>query len=554
MSHPSTPPRRGVSTSRLTHLLRPAVLGLLLLGTATAALAQMRTNVPYERILNSQSEPGNWLTYGGNYSAQRYSTLTEITPANVANLKSLWVYQQAETVKWEVTPLVVDGVMYISERPTIVTALDAKTGRPLWTYRRPALPADVPICCGTNNRGIAVLGDAIYLNTFDAHLVCIDANTGQERWDKVVIDYHLGYSMTGAPLAVKDKIIVGVAGGEFGIRGFIEAFDAKTGSSAWRFYTIPGKGEPGNETWGPGESWKSGGSSTWVTGTYDPALNTLYWGTGNPGPDYNGDDRPGDNLYSNAVVALDADTGKLKWHFQFTPHDLHDWDSCQVPVLFDRMVDGQTRKMMSFTNRNGFHFALDRTNGKFVAGEAYAKQTWAKGLDESGRPIVLPNTDPTPEGNLVYPGLGGNSNWAAPAFNPLTGMVYVNTGTDFGQVYTKTPWPYVVGEHFENGGGRNVLGEHPIGMLKAMDAATGKTVWDFKMRNKSGANVMTTITGLVFSGTAEGDFYALDARNGKLLWSYSGGLRIGGGPITFLVEGKQRVAVPIGSGLFVFGL
>jgi alcohol dehydrogenase (cytochrome c) len=554
MSHPSTPPRRGVSTSRLIHLLRPAVLGLLLLGTATAALAQMRTNVPYERILNSQSEPGNWLTYGGNYSAQRYSTLTEITPANVANLKSLWVYQQAETVKWEVTPLVVDGVMYISERPTIVTALDAKTGRPLWTYRRPALPADVPICCGTNNRGIAVLGDAIYLNTFDAHLVCIDANTGQERWDKVVIDYHLGYSMTGAPLAVKDKIIVGVAGGEFGIRGFIEAFDAKTGASAWRFYTIPGKGEPGNETWGPGDSWKSGGSSTWVTGTYDPALNTLYWGTGNPGPDYNGDDRPGDNLYSNAVVALDADTGKLKWHFQFTPHDLHDWDSCQVPVLFDRMVDGQTRKMMSFTNRNGFHFALDRTNGKFVAGEAYAKQTWAKGLDESGRPIVLPNTDPTPEGNLVYPGLGGNSNWAAPAFNPLTGMVYVNTGTDFGQVYTKTPWPYVVGEHFENGGGRNVLGEHPIGMLKAMDAATGKTVWDFKMRNKSGANVMTTITGLVFSGTAEGDFYALDARNGKLLWSYSGGLRIGGGPITFLVEGKQRVAVPIGSGLFVFGL
>ena len=554
MSHPSTPPRRGVSTSRLINLLRPAVLGLLLLGTATAALAQMRTNVPYERILNSQSEPGNWLTYGGNYSAQRYSTLTEITPANVANLKSLWVYQQAETVKWEVTPLVVDGVMYISERPTIVTALDAKTGRPLWTYRRPALPADVPICCGTNNRGIAVLGDAIYLNTFDAHLVCIDANTGQERWDKVVIDYHLGYSMTGAPLAVKDKIIVGVAGGEFGIRGFIEAFDAKTGSSAWRFYTIPGKGEPGNETWGPGDSWKSGGSSTWVTGTYDPALNTLYWGTGNPGPDYNGDDRPGDNLYSNAVVALDADTGKLKWHFQFTPHDLHDWDSCQVPVLFDRMVDGQTRKMMSFTNRNGFHFALDRTNGKFVAGEAYAKQTWAKGLDESGRPIVLPNTDPTPEGNLVYPGLGGNSNWAAPAFNPLTGMVYVNTGTDFGQVYTKTPWPYVVGEHFENGGGRNVLGEHPIGMLKAMDAATGKTVWDFKMRNKSGANVMTTITGLVFSGTAEGDFYALDARNGKLLWSYSGGLRIGGGPITFLVEGKQRVAVPIGSGLFVFGL
>ncbi len=554
MSSPSTPPRPGVSTSRTSRLLRPAAFGLLALAAATTALAQMRTNVPYERILNSQSDAGNWLTYGGNYSAQRYSTLTEITPANVGNLKAIWAYQQAETVKWEVTPIVVDGVMYISERPTIVTALDAKTGRPLWTYRRPALPADVPICCGTNNRGIAVLGDAIYLNTFDAHLVCIDANTGQERWDKVVIDYHLGYSMTGAPLAVKDKIVVGVAGGEFGIRGFVEAFDAKTGASAWRFYTIPGKGEPGNETWGPGDSWKSGGSSTWVTGTFDPALNTIYWGTGNPGPDYNGDDRPGDNLYSNSVVAIDPDTGKLKWHFQFTPHDVHDWDSCQVPVLFDRVIDGQPRKLISFTNRNGFYFAVDRTNGKFVAGGSYAKQTWAKGLDDSGRPIVLPNTEPTPEGNLVYPGLGGNSNWAAPAYNPLTGMVYVNTGTDFGQVYTKTPWPYVVGEHFENGGGRNLLGEHPVGMLKAMDAATGKTIWDFKMRNKSGSNVMTTVTGLVFSGTAEGDFYALDARTGKLLWSYSGGLRIGGGPITFLVEGKQRVAVPIGSSLYVFGL
>ena len=514
----------------------------------------MKTNLSYERILNSANEPGNWLTYGGNYAAQRYSLLTEITPANVANLRPVWMYQQDETVKWEVTPLVVDGIMYISERPTIVTALEAKTGRKIWTYRRAALADDVPICCGTNNRGIAVLGDAVYLNTFDAHLVCIDANTGLERWDKVVIDYHLGYSMTGAPLVVKDKIVVGVAGGEFGIRGFVEAFNAKTGESAWRFYTIPGKGEPGNETWGAGDSWKSGGASTWVTGSFDPAMNTLYWGTGNPGPDYNGDNRPGDNLYACSAIALDADTGKLKWHFQFTPHDVHDWDSCQVPVLFDGMVDGKPRKMLSFTNRNGFYFALDRTTGQFVAGGAYAKQTWAKGLDDSGRPIVLPGTEPTPEGNVVYPGLGGNSNWAAPAFNPLTGMVYVNTGTDSGQTYVKTPWAYEVGQHFENGGGRNILGEESIGMLKAMDAATGKTVWDFKLKNKSGSNVMTTVTGLVFSGTGEGDFYAVDARNGKLLWSFPGGRGISGGPMTFLAGGKQRVAVPIGAAIVVFGL
>ena len=552
MSITLIPPFVGVG--RFRRFTCPVALGLLMLATATAALAQLKTDLSYERIRNSANEPGNWMTYGGNYAAQRYSLLTEITPANVANLKPVWMYQQDETVKWEVTPLVVDGIMYISERPTIVTALEAKTGRKIWTYRRPALAGDVPICCGTNNRGIAILGDSVYLNTFDAHLVCIDANTGLERWDKVVIDYRLGYSMTGAPLAVKDKIIVGVAGGEFGIRGFVDAYDAKTGEQAWRFYTIPGKGEPGNETWGPGDSWKTGSAATWVTGSYDPDLNLIYWGTGNPGPSYNGDDRPGDNLWANSVVAIDADTGKLKWGFQMTPHDLHDWDSCQVPILVDTVVDGKPRKLLSFTNRNGFHFAIDRTNGQFVGGGAFAKQTWAKGLDDSGRPIVLPNTSPTPEGNLVYPGLGGSSNWAAPAYNPLTNMIYVQATEDYGQHFYKQVRPYEVGEHFENGGGRNVMGEEPYGVLKAIEAHTGKVVWGFKMQNRSGSNVLSTVTGLVFTGTAEGEFLALDAKDGKLLWSFPGGKGIGGGAVSFLVDGKQRIAVPIGAGLFVFGL
>jgi alcohol dehydrogenase (cytochrome c) len=553
MSSTALPPR-AVSTSRWLKLLRPASAGLVLLGAATIAQAQMRTNLTPERILNAQNEPGNWLTYGGNYSAHRHSQLTEITPANVANLKPIWVYQQAETVKWEVTPLVIDGVMYISERPTIVTALDAKTGRMIWTYKRPPMPDDVRICCGTNNRGIAVLGDAVYFNTFDARLVCLDANTGEERWDKPVIDYRLGYSMTGAPLAIKDKIVVGVAGGEFGIRGFIAAYNAKTGEEAWRFHTIPAKGEPGNETWGPGDSWKTGAAATWVTGSYDPSTNLVYWGTGNPGPSYNGDDRPGDNLYANSVVAVDLDTGKLKWHFQFTPHDLHDWDSCQVPVLVDANIGGRPRKLLSFVNRNGFFFSVDRTNGEFVAGQAYAKQTWAKGLDDRGRPVVLPNTSPTPEGNLVYPGLGGSSNWAAPAYNPLTGMVYVNTTEDYGQYFYKQVRPYTVGDHFENGGGRNVLGEEPFGVLRAIEASTGKVVWGHRMHSRSGANVLSTVTGLVFSGTAEGDFYALDARTGKELWSFPGGRLIGGGSVSFMADGKQRIAVPIGSAIFVFGL
>ncbi len=554
MCSPLLPPPRSASTQRSSNGFRPAALGLLLFGAATATLAQTKIKVDYERILQARNEPGNWLTFGGDYSSQRHSLLTQITPANVANLRPAWVYQQADTSKWEVTPIVVDGVMYISERPNVVTALDAKTGRPLWNYRRPAIPADAPVCCGTNNRGVTVLGDAVYFNTFDAHLVCIDANTGLERWDKVVIDYKLGYSTTGAPLALKDKIIVGIAGGEFGIRGFLDAYDAKTGERAWRFYTIPAQGEPGNETWGGGDSWKTGSAATWVTGSFDPALNTIYWGTGNPGPSYNGDDRPGDNLYANSVVALDADTGKLKWHFQFTPHDLHDWDSCQVPVLFEGTVNGKPRKMLSFTNRNGFYFALDRTSGEFISGGAFVKQTWAKGLDDRGRPIVLPGTTPTPEGVLVYPGLGGGANWAAPAYNPLTGFIYVNTAENFGQTYFKQVRPYEVGGHFENGGGRNVLGEEPYGALKAIEAATGKIVWEHKMQNRSGANVLSTVTGLVFSGTAEGEFYALDAKTGQELWTFAGGSRIGGGAISFLVDGKQRIAVPIGAALFVFGL
>jgi len=545
---------RGVSIPRpFNRLVGAALTGLLLLGFGVAMAAGSPLPLTYERILNAASEPGNWLTYGGNYAGHRHTTLSEITPANVGNLKPIWIFQQADTSKWEVTPIVVNGIMYISERPNIVTALDAKTGRPLWNYRRP-FPTDVPTCCGTPNRGLAVLGDAVYITTFDARLVCLDANTGEERWDKVVIDYKLGYSMTGAPLAVKDMIIAGVSGGEFGIRGFLDAYDAKTGERVWRFYTVPGKGEPGNETWGPGDSWKTGGAATWLTGTFDPELNTVYWGTGNPGPDYNGDDRPGDNLYANSLVALDADTGKLKWHFQFTPHDTHDWDANQVPLLIDANVGGRPRKLVGQVNRNAFYFLLDRTSGEFITGKAYAKQTWARGLDDRGRPIAIPGLEPTPEGKLVYPGLGGGTNWMAPSYNPLTGLIYVNAHENYGQYFYKQVRPYEVGQHFENGGARNVMGEEPYSMLKAIEATTGNIVWEHKLHTRAFSGVLSTITGLVFSGTMEGDFYALDARTGKELWSFPGGSRVQGGVVSFQVDGKQRIAVPIGAGLFVFGL
>jgi alcohol dehydrogenase (cytochrome c) len=548
--------RRGVAFAARAKFLRAAALGGLLHGLVATAAAQPLgpAGVTYERIRNAANEPGNWLTYNGNYGGHRHSQLTQITPANVANLKPLWIFQQADTTKWEVTPIVVNGIIYISERPNIVTALDAKTGRPIWNYRRAPIPEDAPICCGTPNRGLAILGDALYLGTFDAHLVCIDARTGVERWDKVVIDYKLGYSITGAPLAVKDKIITGVSGGEFGIRGFIDAYDAKTGEHAWRSYTIPGKGEPGNETWGPGDSWKTGGAATWATGTFDPELNTIYWGTGNPGPDYNGDDRPGDNLYACSVLAIDADTGKLKWGFQFTPHDVHDWDSNQTPLLIDATIGGRPRKLLVQLNRNSFAYVLDRTNGSFVTGKNFAKQTWSKGLDDTGRPIVIPGLEPTPEGKLVYPGLGGSTNWMPPSYNPLTGLIYANVHENYGQTFYKVPRPYTVGGHFENGGATNVMGEESYSMLKGIEATTGRVVWEHRMQTRAFSPVMSTVTGLVFAGTMEGDYYALDAKTGEQLWSFPGGLRVQGGGVTFLVEGKQRIVVPIGNSLVCFGL
>lgn len=527
-----------------------ASTAILLAGLVLPASAQ--TNVPYSRILESAAEPGNWLTNLGTYDGHRFSTLNQINDQNVSKLRPGWIYQQAGTEKWEVTPIVVDGVMFISERPNIVTALDARTGRPLWNYRRP-LPDDVPVCCGRANRGVAILGDAVYLNTFDSHLVCIDANTGLERWDTVVEDYHGGVSMTGAPLALKDKVLVGMAGGEFGVRGFVDAYDAKTGKKAWRCWTIPGPGEPGNDSWG-GESWKIGGGSTWGTGTFDPALNTVYWGTGNPSPDYDGDVRPGDNKWTCSVIAINPDDGKIKWGFQFTPHDTHDWDSNQIPVLIDAPINGQMRKLLTLASRNSFYYVLDRTNGQFLAGQAYAKQTWATGLDQNGRPMALPGKEPNKEGVLVYPGLGGNANWPPPSYNPQTGLVYIQAREDYGQYFYKYPTEYSRGQHFEAGGGRNVLGEEAYGVVKALEATTGKQKWEFRIQSYAHAPILSTAGNLVISGTAEGQVYALDAKTGKLLWQFMIGSTVYGGPVTYLVDGKQQIAVSSGAGLFVFSL
>ena len=359
---------------------------LILLGLIGAH--GVHAQVSYEQILQADAQPQNWLLYNGSYMSQRYSLLNQITSANVSKLESKWMLQDQVFGAWQSTPLVVDGVMYLTERPNDVMAVDAKTGRMYWMYRWTPSAAAV-VCCRANNRGLTILGDTLYMGTLDAHLIAIDAKTGHPLWNVRLADVKAAYSVTLAPLVVKDKVVVGVGGGEYGIRGFIAAFDAKTGKEAWRFYTVPGPGEPGHETWAR-DDWEHGGGSLWMTGSYDPALNLIYWGVGNPGPDWNPAQRPGDKLYTDSVVALDADTGAIKWHFQFTPNDGYDYDSVQVPVLADISWKGVPTKVMMWANRNGFFYVLDRTTGKFLFGTNFVKANWASGLDEDGRPIQTP--------------------------------------------------------------------------------------------------------------------------------------------------------------------
>jgi len=516
---------------------------------ACAAFGQ----VTYERIRDAAAaEPGNWLTYSGGYDSARFSRLTSISTVNAPLLQPKWVYQARDTNKFEVSALALDGVLYVSEPANRVVALDGKTGRPLWEYRR-SLPPDLRVCCGQVNRGLAILGNTLYLGTLDAHLVALDARNGSVKFDVTVESYKRGYSLTAAPLVVKNSVVVGVAGGEYGVRGFIDSYDAATGKRQWRFYTVPGPDEPGNETW-KGDSWKTGGATTWVTGSFDPTLNLIYWGTGNPGPDYDGDYRLGDNLYSDSVVALDADTGKLKWHFQFTPHDVHDWDSNQVPVLADLEFRGRMRKLLLWANRNAFYYVLDRVTGEFLHAREFAKQTWAKGLDDKGRPILVPGLAPPKNGEVaVYPGVHGGTNWFSPSLSPLTNLFYVSTREE-GSTFRAENGKFVAGEWFSAGGIRGINGIEPKGSIQALDPLTGERRWAFELQAPPWSGILSTAGGVVFAGTVEGYFLALDAGNGRVLYRFPCGGPVFGNPVTFLAGGKQYVLVAAGNGLFAFGL
>lgn len=508
-------------------------------------------SVPFQRLVNAHKEPQNWLTYSGNYNGQRHSGLTQIHSGNVKRLKVAWVHHSGTTESHETTPLVVDGIMFLTEGPNIVKSLDTRTGAVLWRYEK-QIPQDLRLCCGRPNRGVAILEDTVYYGSIDAHLIALDAKTGRVKWDVAMADYKLGYSSTVAPLAVKDKVILGAAGGEFGIRGFIDAYDAKSGKRAWRFYTVPGEGEPNFGTWA-GDSWKTGSASIWTTGSYDPESNVTIWGTGNPGPDWNGDVRKGDNLYSCSFVALDADTGVRKWHFQFTPHDTHDWDATQVPVIIDGKFRGAPKKMVATANRNAFYYVLDRENGKFLAGKPFVKQTWAKGLDDSGRPMVIDGTEPTEAGNLAWPSLAGGTNWASPSYSPKTNLFYV-TAREQGAYYFKGEAEFKPGVIFNGGGQRVNPDEQPYGAIRALDAESGALKWEFRTQNPNNVGVLSTAGNLLFTGSTQGDFFALNATTGELLWRFRANGGMNSNPMTYAVDGKQYVAMAIARAIYVFDL
>jgi alcohol dehydrogenase (cytochrome c) len=491
------------------------------------------------------------LTYSGSYNSHRFSALDQVSRDNVADLKVTWAYQTRPGLV-ETSPVVVDGVMYITEPPSGVTALDLRTGRPLWKWSRAMPRGVIHIGFPQVNRGVAILDETVFVGTLDAHLVALDAKSGAVRWDIVVADNRTGHAITAAPLAIDGKVIVGISGGEAGIRGFLDAYDASSGERLWRLWTIPGPGEPGHGTW-TGDSWRNGGAPTWLTGSYDPELDLLYWGIGNPGPDWNGDVRPGDNLYSCCLLAIDASAGELRWHFQFTPHDVHDWDANQIPILVDATFQGQPRKLVATANRNAFYYLLDRETGEFLLATQYSTQTWAEGIDERGRPVLVPGMEPSAEGTLVYPSLQGATNWFSPAYNPLTELVYVPV-REMGSYYFKTDAVYEPGKPFMGGGERALSGDDAFGAIRALHLGTGALEWEFKLHSPPWAGVLTTAGGLVFGGSQEGDFYALDAETGEPLWQFQTGGAIRANPISFSMDGAQQIAIAAGSVLYVFGL
>jgi alcohol dehydrogenase (cytochrome c) len=513
--------------------------------------------VTSERLTEDDSEPGNWLGYNGGYSGHRYSELDQVNRTNVASLRVKWIHQFRNSLTLvETSPIVNGSVMYVTEPPNIVHALNSATGSTYWTYAHQNAD-DLKLCCGQVNRGVAVHGGIVYLGTLDAHLVAIDAATGKLRWKVKLADHQQGASITSAPLVVGDLVIVGYGGGDLGFRGFIDALSVVDGSRRWRFYSIPGPGEPGNETWS-GDSWKTGGGATWLTGVYDPQLDLLYWGVGNPGPDYQGDLRKGDNLYSSSVLALKPASGELVWHFQFTPHDERDWDSNQIPALVNMPWKGEQRKLMLWPNRNGFYYVLDRATGEYLQATQFVQQNWAKGIDESGRPISDPTKNVSIQGTATWPSNIGAINWQSPSYSPRTRLHYL-PALIWGGIIYKHPIPadYRPGDLFLGGEHHPIPGVDLYYSIRAIDPTTGEAAWTHDLPKRSDwwktGGLVSTAGDVVFGGD-DTELFVLDATSGQELWRLDVGGRINASPITYLVDGEQVFAIAAGRSIIALGL
>jgi alcohol dehydrogenase (cytochrome c) len=528
-------------------------------GVGVGGRSRLEINVSSEQLISAGSKSDEWLTYSGSLDGKRYTPLREITPANVSQLRVRWV-RQFDTIDSlnEATPLVIEGVIFITEPPANVVAIDAKSGKMIWRYVHDILP-DLRLCCGRVNRGLAILGHAVFLGSLDGYLVAINASTGEMIWQTRVADTSEGETMTGAPLIVNQSVVVGISGGDYGIRGFVAAYDAATGKQQWKFDTIPGPGQPGHETWKiDGDAWKTGGAATWITGSYDPSLDLLYWGVGNPAPAFSGDPRPGDDLFSDSVIALHASTGKLAWYFQFTPHDEHDWDSNQTPILTNVSINGESHKAICWVNRNGFYYVLDRVTGKFLVGVPYVEQTWAKGLDSSGRPILSDANEVSNTGRLTKPASLGGTNWQNPALDQSRRLIFVHA-TEGAGVFTKSLHPVSPKDRLLPGlwYSSAVSYSEPLTLVvRALDVATGTRKWEHlapPLMNTYYSGLLATGGGLVF-GAEGGAVFALDSATGRELWRLYLGEYTCAAPISFTVDGRQVIAVSAGRALFLFGL
>jgi alcohol dehydrogenase (cytochrome c) len=503
--------------------------------------------------LLAQPVGANWTSYNGDYSGRRYSSLHEIKLENVAQLRAGWVFHPGNSERLEVTPVVVNGVMYVTSANDAF-ALDARTGRVVWHHQRPVSSGLLDDAAAHHNRGVGVWRNFVYMETDDAHLLCLDARSGNLVWDVMYADKRMHYGATSAPLVVKDNVIVGTSGGDSGVRGFLAAYDAVTGKLKWRFWTIPGSGEFGSASW-PGDSYLHGGGTTWMPGTYDPKLNTLYWTTSNAAPDFAGESRPGDDLYTACVLALNPETGELKWYFQFTPHDLYDFDANETPVLVDVEEGGETRHLLVQANRNGFLYLLDRISGTFLRATPFVqKLNWATGINASGRPI-LSGRIPTAQGTYICPGINGATNWFSPSYNPETGLFFV-VALESCNLFFSQPQPFKPGETFYATGTKLPPNEHGQKMLLAYSLATGKETWRYPQvgNGDSWGGTVTTAGGLLFFGDDAGSLEAVEARTGRALWHFNTGQTMHASPMTYMVDGVQYVAIAAGSEVFSFSL